>query len=906
MRYEKTFRINHYLLNHSIMGGIMNHCHVFSFKKNAGTLRGGILFLDAIVLLLLHCPVILAQIQAYNDNFNRISLASSAPTTYSVTVTAGDGGAGIISSSYLELTNDASGTANGDGIIYVSGLTQDFLGTYNQTLHANTNTLEWTFNFRYNRASNPSGLAASNYGTAFILANSNNVFAGTGAGNGYAVVFGSAGTPDPIRLVKYSGGLNGTITNIISSGTNDISVVNNYVSVRVRYEPGGDTWSLFIRDDGAAAWSDPSAGVTMQKGLTTSDNAYTSVPLTHFGFYWAYATAIAQSSQFDNFNVQLIPSNIPEITLSTSMLPSFGTLLAGSSSISQSFSISGTNLTANMILISPPGFEMRSGTNSYSTNPITLVEMNGTIATTSIDVRFSPTSAATYSGNITCTSTGAVTKTIAVTGIGTSTGLDLFLTDDQMHTDAEHAVFYPHAGIGAGSVYGTDDWTYNSPATIFYVVPSGGQSIGAAAFDITWDPAMANLMVSAGNMFDFFSTENIAPGKIRINTGASSSLNVLPAPGKYLAKLNFIITQPGCNELNVTGADFRTFDGDAQQNLQVTAHSGLIRLYLGDFAAQNNAATGDGKINFDDLSVFAAAYFSESDGDPAGYKTKFDIGPTNSNGNYFLIPNPDGRIQFEDLAIFSLGYGKSAASQLLRHYSNRVTISAIIPSFDAEGILSIPLSISGSITDVHAMSISLSYSASLEYAGYEKSGEMNHEYCFMAAQARNNNVTIDAAIIGLDHQGLSKEGSVANVLFKKKGTSKSYDVTIQSAVARDNRNNDIQVFVQSEQSDFVHHPAAFALNQNYPNPFNLSTMIRYELSSTSYVTLSIYDLLGCEIVKLVNAQQDAGSYQIGWNGRDYSGKTVSSGVYVYRLTAVDRSQIQGTHFVCNKKMVLAK
>ncbi len=226
----------------------------------------------------------MGQTQVFFDNFNRANLTSGTPTTYSITVTAGDGGASINTGSFLELTNDASSATNGDGIVYVSGMTQDFLNTYNQTLHLNTYNIEWTFNYRYNRTTNPSGLAASNYGTAIILGISNGIFTGTGAGNGYAVVFGSSGTPDPIRLVKFAGGLTGTITNLISSGNNDISAVNNYVSVRVKYEPNGDNWSLFVRDDGSSSWTDPSAGVTNQKGSITLDNTYTSTIINAFWF----------------------------------------------------------------------------------------------------------------------------------------------------------------------------------------------------------------------------------------------------------------------------------------------------------------------------------------------------------------------------------------------------------------------------------------------------------------------------------------------------------------------------------------------------------------------------------------------------------------------------------------------
>ncbi len=243
-----------------------------------------------------------AQTQVFLDNFNRSSLTTGAPTTYSTTISAGDGGASINGSSFLEITNDASGAANANGFTYVSGLMSSYLAPFSSTLNTNTGVIEWTFNFRFNRTTNPAGFAAGAYGPAIILGSTSASF-GT-AGNGYAVVYGNTSTPDPIRLIRFTGGLSaGTLTTIISSGTSDIAAVNNYVSVRVTYNPTGDNWSLYVRDDGASAWSDPSTGVTSQKGSTTSDATYTGSSLSNFGFYWSYSTAAAQTDQFDNFKV---------------------------------------------------------------------------------------------------------------------------------------------------------------------------------------------------------------------------------------------------------------------------------------------------------------------------------------------------------------------------------------------------------------------------------------------------------------------------------------------------------------------------------------------------------------------------------------------------------------------------
>ena len=93
-------------------------------------------------------------------------------------------------------------------------------------------------------------------------------------------------------------------------------------------------------------------------------------------------------------------------------------------------------------------------------------------------------------------------------------------------------------------------------------------------------------------------------------------------------------------------------------------------------------------------------------------------------------------------------------------------------------------------------------------------------------------------------------------------------------------------------------PAEYSLSQNYPNPFNPSTVISYSLPTNSFVTLKVFDLLGREVKTLVNNDVFAGKHTVRWNGEDNSGKTVSAGVYVYRVAA--------NNFVSSKKMILLK
>ncbi len=91
---------------------------------------------------------------------------------------------------------------------------------------------------------------------------------------------------------------------------------------------------------------------------------------------------------------------------------------------------------------------------------------------------------------------------------------------------------------------------------------------------------------------------------------------------------------------------------------------------------------------------------------------------------------------------------------------------------------------------------------------------------------------------------------------------------------------------------------SFELYPNHPNPFNASTVIKYDLPRTSKVTIIIYNILGQEVTTLVDEEQPAGHHQVMWGSTNAHGKTVSSGVYFYRIEAGG--------FVSSRKMMLLK
>jgi hypothetical protein len=79
-------------------------------------------------------------------------------------------------------------------------------------------------------------------------------------------------------------------------------------------------------------------------------------------------------------------------------------------------------------------------------------------------------------------------------------------------------------------------------------------------------------------------------------------------------------------------------------------------------------------------------------------------------------------------------------------------------------------------------------------------------------------------------------------------------------------------------------PTALSLNGNYPNPFNSSTIITFTISGNAHSKLIIYNIEGQKVRTLVSGELFAGSHSVIWDGRDDSGRPVSSGVYLSRLS----------------------
>lgn len=261
-------------------------------------------------IAVLSSPMGFGQTVVFSDNFNAsqgstfTTSGAIGTTSWNVARSGADWGARI-DNNILELTNDASAAANANGWVFANrSLTST--GDFNTTLSDSAGLVTWTFNMRQIRT-NPAGFTTNSYGVAFIVGATSSSVAT--AGDGYAIVLGNTGTPDPIRFVSFTGGIQtlGTSTGgLITAGSPLNDPTDNYMSLQLTYNPSNHEWSLFGRNDGASAFADPNSGTLTALG-TVTDSTHTNVALTFTGAYWQGSTAASQTAFFDNISLQAIP-----------------------------------------------------------------------------------------------------------------------------------------------------------------------------------------------------------------------------------------------------------------------------------------------------------------------------------------------------------------------------------------------------------------------------------------------------------------------------------------------------------------------------------------------------------------------------------------------------------------------
>ena len=276
-----------------LSGGTVTGATIFTGGLTANTISATTISGGTVVLNSTNLPSTPIVVSAFTDDYNRVTLSPGGSPSLTYTNTNTGAGNTTIVTNFLNIVN-----GNPAGQSYTTVPLSGFNSPFNPTLSLNTGTIEWSFNLRTNRNTIFPGFSAGTYGAAVVLAGTSGTL--QNAGNGYALVYGGTGTRN-WRLVRYTSGLAGTRTDIISGGV--FAVGTNYVSARIVYTPSTNTWSYYFRDDGAVAWGDPTTVTTLIGSAV--DSTYTSSLMSSLGVFFNYSTAASQNLQFDNLVVKL-------------------------------------------------------------------------------------------------------------------------------------------------------------------------------------------------------------------------------------------------------------------------------------------------------------------------------------------------------------------------------------------------------------------------------------------------------------------------------------------------------------------------------------------------------------------------------------------------------------------------
>jgi len=664
-----------------------------------------------------------AQTTVFNDDFSTSAgtafttaagpIGTSPNWTFSRSGT--DFGARI-NGGNLTLTNDASGALNlyGWGAAYTN--TANFAAPFTNVLANNPGTVTWSFNMRQIR-SNPGGFTGTTYGSAFILSGTSGTT--NVAGTGYAVILGNSGTTDPVRLVRYTAGLRTYTTLVASTTTGLTDFGNQYLSIRVTYVPGTNTWQLFLRNDGTAASQDPNSGTLTAQGTAVS-STYTTTALPILGAFWNGGITAAQTAIFDNFRVTVAvpvitslapssrvagtgaftltvnganfvsgssvvrwngsnrattfvsstqltaaitaadiassgsasvtvangaavsnalpftidPAGVPAITLSSSSLNAM-TTVTGTPSAAFTYTITGSNLLADVGVAAPANFEISTNGTTFS-NTLTLPRTGNVLVGQPVTIYArlrSTASAGVYSGTIEHTTTGGTTKQVAVSGT----------VQAAQPTTAATAVTFTNVTSRSFTI----NWVNGNGSNRLVVVRSGSAVNALPVDGITYaaQPAFAqgaeigsgNYVVYSGNgssvnVTSLSPTTNYHVAIYEFNGSGTTEnyLTTTPATGNRTT-LNApvgwqIYNTNTVNTINfdttVDGVNLDAFEGDG---LEPSASSGSLN-------SNSWAITGfsDGNVAFGGTSA--------EDGDYDGGVSTGDV----SDGGLYAFDTPQG------------------------------------------------------------------------------------------------------------------------------------------------------------------------------------------------------------------------------------------------------------------------
>ena len=304
---------------------------------------------------------------------------------------------------------------------------------------------------------------------------------------------------------------------------------------------------------------------------------------------------------------------------------------------------------------------------------------------------------------------------------------------------------------------------------------------------------------------------------------------------------------------------------------------------------------GDGTVGFSDFLAFAQAFGSRTGG--SNYDPKFDL-------------DSSGDVGFADFLVLANKFGQSVGGKPARlskpvkgqkpGVNDDAGLSLAVPESDQPDQVRVVVEVKD-VVHLSGYSLRLVYDPAVlepvDAVGPEGSAFVAHEISGVALQCEPERGQLILADVLNPESALTQDGQLVMLTFRVLDPTAVGRVDIVEALTADG-NGRMNVLSGASVDGIRSIPTEFALDQNYPNPFNPDTIIQYQLPKSGDVALFIYNVLGQKVRTLINEPQETGYYQTVWDGKDALGRSVSSGVYIYRL-------VSGQH-VQTRRMLLLK
>ncbi len=390
--------------------------------------------------------------------------------------------------------------------------------------------------------------------------------------------------------------------------------------------------------------------------------------------------------------------------------------------------------------------------------------------------------------------------------------------------------------------------------------------------EIPADPGTITVTVAA---------EGYNAGSMVTFTKNGTAMDPVAANDDGTATLDITMAEAGTVTVSATDGRYPadelaiTFVQGSARMAYVDANGDPVYLvYAGD-------APSDMTVGVDDFLALVAA-FGSSEGDE-NYNAQADV-------------NDDGMVSVADFSEFIKSFGRTAVGPATKPL-------VLLPGINENAEFTLSLGSERVIAgETVAVDVSLANVAALIGYGFALNYETDKFEFVSVAPADEDLLKSTGGETLFHHVVADGQITVANGVYNGTAVSGGGDVVrFVFRVLREFEDNarfeiaDGLVFDPSQLQnpavvagvlELQSTPREFALHQNFPNPFNPDTTIKYDLAESADVTLQIYNVLGQVVRTLVASEaQNAGRYQIRWNGMDDRGVPVSSGIYFYQIAA---------------------